>query len=468
MAWKDMFQNVVKQASNYLENNNIKEKLLEVKDKTVEKVKGIDNPEHYSAPDGFVCFQTSIDKIELNELEREQFQTFGLKEDINTITAYQRLITLLSNETIVNMIMISMKRPFLLAWTNKDRLILVQKECYKILTREEMHTFRVEGTKPGALLFILNEYHFSGNDKSRTYCFIRNYCHENTPAYSFQTYQPVIKSLNYYERLKYDQLNKENQAVDENKQLSILMEQFEFPLLSVFGTFQNISFILALSTKDKLYFIHKDACAVIMKQDVFKISLMSKGIFSAEFYLDNYYFTNSGPEDNLLKLIEYLNNPQIYEQAKTNFLKEHEIYTQFPFLNSTFYQTSSGSGIIISEDETTFLICSSLKQMKMYPKGAIEKYELIQEDRVTKEDMWTSGVGKMAQEHLVSKEEAILNYERIIIRIFLKDPIAPTLEIPIILIKMILQKEREETYTMNEERTRYLFDQLDRLKEGQQ
>lgn len=456
MSLKNMFGSVIKQAGDYLEKSNIKEKIINTKDKTLDKMKGIDDPSHYTAPPGFTIFTTPV-----GTLEKDFLNSFHLKEKM--IEANIRLSSLLTEgETILDAITVNMKKLYLMVWTNRDRILIIHKEHYLVLNRDLIHTFKITSSSTFGLNFDFNEYHFSGNEKSKTYRFIRNYCQEMTVSYTFTSYSPIIKSFNYYERFKYKKLNKENQAVEENKQLCLLMEPFEFPLISVFGTDNGIPFILMLSTNEKLYFIHKTEYTIIHMSEIQKMEIMNQGMFQTEFYMDNYYFTNSGPEHNVLTMISYFRDHTIYENKKKQFLEEHKILMQFPFLNAYCYQTSSGIGIIISEKQDCFLICSGLNKMVMYQKGDLSHYELIMEEKATKDQMWTTGVNQKALENKVAKEVGILNYSRTTVRLFLKNQ--TQLEIPFILTKLTVFNEAEQTLPPSEAVSKQLLDQLDLLK----
>lgn len=465
MSMKNVFGNIIKQASDYLENTNIKDKLIEMKDKTVDKVKGIDNPEHYSAPSGFTLFQDPVSTENLTAEQLKTLKSFSLKGEKNILDAYTRLLSLLlPDEEIATMISASMKKTYLIVWTTKDRIIIVHKEHYKILNREEMKYLKIENTTAFGISFLLNEYQFLGSEKPKVYTFIRKYCYEMTPEYTFQSYLPITKNLNYYERFKYGRLAKENQAINENKKISVLLAPDEFPLVSVFGICDNVSYVLVLSTNEKFYLINGHEYAIISRNEIFKIGMMNKGVFSSEFFLDNYYFTGSGPEESLLKLISFVQDHDCYQKAKDDFFKEHQVLMTFPFEGATSYQTPSGEGMVISKDEKSFLICLGMNRMELYAKEQFGHYELIKEDRATKEDMWTSGVGKTAPEHVVSKEEAILEFERSTIKIYLKNQEKAILEIPFVLMKTVCYKEVEEKYAIHEEIVKYFLEQLDRLQ----
>ncbi len=449
-----MFGNVIKQAGDYLEKSNIKEKMINAKDKTLDKVKGIDDPTHYTAPPGFTLFTHPVSTLEIHLLE-----SFQLKEKM--ADASSRLPFLLKEgETVIDAITANMKKMYLIVWTNQDRILIVHKEHYLILNRDLIHTLRATSSSTFGLNFDLNELHFTGNEKSKTYRFIRNYCQELVTPYTFVSYEQTLKKFNFYERLKYKKLNKENQAVEENKQLCLLMEPFEFPLVSVYGT-DKTSFVLMLSTNDKLYLINKTEYTILNMSEIKKIEIMNQGMFQTEFYMDNYYFTNSGPEHNVLELISYFRDHTIYENKKKQFLEDHKIWIEFPFLNAYSYQTPSGIGIIISEKKDQFLICSGPNTI-MYRVGDLSYYELIMEEKATKDQMWTSGVNQTAKENKVAKEVGILNYSRITLRLILKDQ--KQLELPLILTKLTVLNEDEQTSPPNEAIIRQLLDQLDTLK----
>ena len=168
MGMKDMFQNVVKGANDYLTNGNLKEKMMEIKDKTVAKVKGIDNPELYSAPEGFTVFTVpvAVSMLDANEAAKEKLKSIYSNVGEKVADSYIRLLILLSEgEKVIYEMSATMKKSYIVAWTNKDRIIIVHKENYKIFTREEIHTFRIKETGVSGLTFILNEYELVGTDK---------------------------------------------------------------------------------------------------------------------------------------------------------------------------------------------------------------------------------------------------------------------------------------------------------------
>ncbi len=488
MSLKDMFQNVVKQTNDYIEKNGIKEKvaqmkdktmstlsdvkdktmdlMVETKDKTMDKMKGVDNPAHYSAPTGFIKFTIPVieSNQSFNETTLSKLEPFALKDVDKVAEAYIRLLSLLlEGEGIIGVITASMKKLYLIVWTSKDRIIIVHKECYKILTREQIHTFKIEGTGMSGMTFSINEYRFIGTEKSKIYYFIRRYCHELTPAYQFTPYLPVFRNLNYYERFKYGRLNKENQAVNENKQLCILFSPFEFPLASAFVTCQNKNYIITLSTDGKLYLINEKEYTILDMKDIMKIGLMNKGVFSSEFYMDNYYFTNCGPENSVLNMIQYITNREIFNEARTNFLNQHQVLMTFPFKNATSYQTPSKEGIIISQKEDCFLICLGVGQMEMHGKDDFDHYEMIIEVGISKGDMWTTDEKSDSYHPRVTKEQAIANFENARIRLFLKNEDKHSLEVPFLLVKKMIYNEIEETSQPSAAVTRQLLDQLDCL-----
>ena len=98
MGLKDMFQNVVKGANDYLTNGNLKEKMMEIKDKTVAKVKGIDNPELYSAPEGFTVFTVpvAVSMLDANEAAKEKLKSIYSNVGEKVADSYIRLLILLS------------------------------------------------------------------------------------------------------------------------------------------------------------------------------------------------------------------------------------------------------------------------------------------------------------------------------------------------------------------------------------
>lgn len=465
MSLKEKLGQAFKQAGSYLEQANLKEKIVEMKDKTVDKVKGIDNPDHYTAPTGFTLFKIPV-ALSIPEISSslDQLARFSLKDQDKIADAYTRVLSLMDkNESIVNAITASMKKTYLIVWTNKDRIFIVHKEHYKLLLREQMYTFKMESTKVMGFNFVLNEYHFTCSEKEKAYRFIRKYCHEYTKEYHFISYLPVTKNLNYYERFKYEKLNRENQAVEENKQLSVLLEPFEFPLASIFTSSSDSKYILMISTNRKIYMLNQKEYTVLTPSDIMKIDCTNKGVFSSEFYMDNYYFTGVGPEEALQKFIQYIKEEDIFLKAKQQFLEENEVLMTFPFKNSISYQTPAGIGIVISEKEDCFLICSGLETRTIYQKGDLDHYELIKDEKASKEDMWSSGVGKKQVETKVSYEEAIQNYEKIWVRIFLKKSEIP-LEIPLILMKTVYNRDIEETSGINAQITKQFLDQLEHLK----
>lgn len=460
MSFKDKFGNIVKQASDLIESSNLKEKVVNIKDKTIDKVKKIDNPEHYTAPNGFTLFDVPVP--ELKE-DLENLKTFSLKEEKNVVDAYIRLLSLLTmNEQIICAITASLQKTYLLVWTSKDRIIITHKEHYKILNREEVKTLKIESSGVLGMSFFLNEYRFSGSEKSKIYVFIRKFCHEMTPEYTFKNYEAVSKDLNYYERFKLDRLKKENDATTENKMISVLLDPFEFPLVSVFGTHDRISYVLVLSTEEKLYLINQKQYAIFSMDEIRKIEMTNKGVFNSEFYLDNYYFTGVGPEDSMRDLISFCHDRESYLKAKDEFLKEHQLLMTFPFKNATSYETTSGSGIIIALDEQSFLIRSSFGQMDYYKKDQFDHYEFIKEEKIDKENMWTSQIGNDLKS-VVTMEEALENFDRASIKIFVKQEDI-TLELPFILTKKVVYKDVEERHTASIEVIKQLVDQLEHLK----
>lgn len=466
MSLKDKLGSTLKQATNYLGNVNIKDKVIEMRDKTIDKVKGIDNPDHYTAPVGFELFKIPV-AISTAEITRtlDKVEPFHLKEKDKIIDAYVRLLSLLGqDETIINAITATMKKTYLIVWTSKDRLLIVHKEHYKVLPREEMKSFKVIGTGAFGLIFTLNQYQFTGNEKSKVYCFIRSYCHENTNPYIFTPYISISKTLNYYERFKYGKLAKENDAINENKELSILFEPTEFPMVSIYGTFVDKKYVIALSTNRKIYLIDQNEYTVVPMNHIKKIELMNKGMFSYEFYMDNYYFTGSGPEASVIKFIEYINNPDCYENARNEFLKANQVLVTFPFANAISYQTPGGEGLVVSASGNSFLVSHGMNQMEMYSKNDFDRYELLMELGINKDDMWNVENAKLEEKKTITKEEAIYNYDKVRVRIFIKHKLEHVVEIPFILMKKVVYHEIEETTEAGTVVTQEFLDKLDRFK----
>lgn len=465
MSWKDKLGNVVKQAGNYLENTNLKEKMVEMKDRTVDKMKGIDNPEHYTAPNGFTLFKIPV-AISTAEITRtlEKIEPFSLKEQDKIVDAYVRLMSLLADkEMIKDAIIATMKKTYLIVWTNKDRLFVVHKEHYKMFTREMMHTFKIEDTGTFGMHFLLNEYRFTGSEKSKIYHFIRNYCHENTKAYQFTPYLPISKNLNYYEQFKYGKLSKENEAIEENKQLSILFEPYEFPLVSIFANHLGVQYIVVLTTEKRFFLINQKEYTIVNISDVKQMKLMNKGVFSSEFYMDNYYFTGCGPEHSVFRLIQYFQNKEEYENVTKAYLEENQALIKFPFQNAVFFQTPSGEGIVFSEDGKNFLICYGSNKMEMYSKSDLDHYDLILDIGVIKEDIWANNQTALTEKKTISKEEAILHYDKIRVCLFLKNQKKPSLEIPLMLMKRVIYKDVEQITKAGSSITKDLLDRLDQL-----
>ena len=466
MGLKDMFQNVVKGANDYLTNGNLKEKMMEIKDKTVAKVKGIDNPELYSAPEGFTVFTVpvAVSMLDANEAAKEKLKSIYSNVGEKVADSYIRLLILLSEgEKVIYEMSATMKKSYIVAWTNKDRIIIVHKENYKIFTREEIHTFRIKETGVSGLTFILNEYELVGTDKSKTYHFIRNYCHETTPNYMYIPYVPVTKNLNYYENFKYNKLAHENDAVDENKQLSVAFAVNEYPIVSIFANNFGHTYVLALTTNHKLYIINEKEYTILDMSEVKQIGLMNKGVFSAEFYMDNYYFTGSGQEDNVLRFIEYMHNSNAYEEAKNNLLEDNRVLMTFPFENAISYQTLGGEGLVVSADKEKFLICLKGKKMEMYEKEDFGHYELILEEGINKENVWNTNNNGEIPKVKITKEMAIPRYENASALIFLKNKQVEALKIPFILMKTIIYAEEEITLKPSEDSTKKMIEVLDFL-----
>lgn len=466
MSFKDKLGSTLKQATDYLNTVNLKDKVIEMKDKTVDRVKGIDNPDHYTAPTGFELFKIPV-AISTAEITRtlDKIEPFHLKEKDKIIDAYVRLLSLLAeNEKIMDAITATMKKTYLIVWTSKDRLLIVHKEHYKVLTREEMSIFKVTGTSTFGLTFSLNGYQFTGNEKSKVYRFIRSYCHEETSKYTFTPYISISKTLNYYERFKYGKLSKENDAINENKELSILFEPIEFPLVSIYGTFIDKKYVIALSTNRKIYMIDQNEYTVIPMNSIQKIELVNKGMFSYEFYMDNYYFTGSGPEASVIKFIEYINNPDSYENARNEFLKENQVLVTFPFEGATSYQTPGGDALVISASGNSFLIGHGMNQMEMYSKNDFDHYELLMEFGITKDDMWTVENKQLEGKKIITKEEAIHNYDKVRARIFVKNKLDCVVELPFILMKKVVYHEIEETAEASAVVTQEFLNKLDHFK----
>lgn len=466
MSLKDKLGSTLRQATDYLGNVNLKDKVIEMKDKTIDKVKGIDNPDHYTAPNGFELFKIPV-AISTAEITKtlDKIEPFHLKEKDKIVDAYVRMLSLLSeDEKIIDAITATMKRTYLIVWTSKDRLLIVHKEHYKVLIREEMETFKVTGANVFGLIFLLNDYQFTGGEKSKVYRFIRSYCHENTSNYSFNSYISISKTLNYYERFKYGKLSKENEAINENKQLCILFEPAEFPLVSLYGTFIDKKYVLTLSTNRKIYMIDQNEYTVIPMNQIQKIELVNKGMFSYEFYMDNYYFTSSGPEVSVVKFIDYIKNPDNYEMARNDFLKNHQVLVTFPFEGATSYQTPGGEGVVISATENAFLISHGMDEMEMYSMRDFDHYELIMEIGISKDDMWNEQNLKAESKKTVTKTEAIQNYEKVRVRIFLKNKLEAAVEIPLILMKKVVYQEIEEKTEASATVTEEFLTKLDHLK----
>lgn len=464
MSLKNKLGSIWKQATDYLEQNNIKEKVFDVKNKTMDKIKNIDNPEHYQAPEGFTCFPVPVaQSIPDIPNTMELLEPFALKEKNKMGDAYIRLLSLLKeNETIVDAITASMKKTYLIVWTNFDRLLLIEKEHYKVFTREEMHTFKLVKTTPFGLIFSLNEYQMTGTEKSKTYRFIRNYCHENTPPYPFQPYISISPTMNYYDRFKYETLVKENDATKENQYVVKLFEPFEFPLVSIYATYFDKTYIIVLSTHQKIYLINEESYTIITISEIKEIGLFGQGIIRSEFYMDNYYFTKCGPDQNVTTLIQCIKEKETYEMKKQEFIKEHEILLQFPFLGATSYQTPGKEEITISEFKTHFLIRHGFSQ-KMYLKHDFDHYELLLDSSISKDDLWW----KNKEATLLTSDAALAAYERARIRIFIKNEPDAILELPLSLIKKVAYKEIEQVDKPGVETVQSLLRQLDALKEGQ-
>lgn len=88
MSLKDKLGNTIKQATEYLGNVNLKDKVIEMKDKTIDKVKGIDNPDHYTAPIGFELFKIPV-AISTAEVTKtlDKIEPFQLKEKDKIVDA---------------------------------------------------------------------------------------------------------------------------------------------------------------------------------------------------------------------------------------------------------------------------------------------------------------------------------------------------------------------------------------------
>lgn len=467
MSLRDKLGSTLKQATDYLETVNLKDKVIEMKDKTIDRVKGIDNPDHYTAPAGFELFKIPV-AISSPEITKtlDKIEPFHLREKDKIIDAYVRLLALLSeDEKIIDAITATMKKTYLIVWTNKDKLLIVHKEHYKVLTREEMSVFKVTGTSTFGLNFSLNQYQFTGNEKSKVYRFIRSYCHENTEKYVFTPYISISKTLNYYERFKYGKLTKENEAINENKELSILFEPTEFPLVSIYATFLDKKYVIALSTNRKIYMIDQNEYTIIPINKIGRIELMNKGMFSYEFYMDNYYFTGSGPEVSVIKFIEYITNPDSYENARNEFLKANQVLVTFPFEGATSYQTPGGEAFILSKSGNTFLVSHGMNGMEMYSKNDFDHYELLMELGISKDDMWSGDKASLEGKKTITKEEAIQNYDKVRIRIFAKNKMDYIVELPFILLKKVVYHEIEEKTEASMAVTKEFLDKLDYLKQ---
>lgn len=463
MALKDMLENIKKQTVEYIESTNVKEKVISVKDKAIDKIKGIDNPEHYTAPNGFNLFTEPVNTL-IGEQRIEELKKFLEKNESDMLEIFSRVISLLTeNETILNIIVASMKRTFLVVHTNKDRILVVHKECYKMFNREEVKTFKFQSTGISGLTFALNEYQFVGKEKSKTYTFIRKYCCETTADYSFIPYDSIKDSLNYYERFKYNILNKENQAELENKMLAKLLADDEYPLISIFGTCNN-KYILLLSTHYKFYLIDDKQYTVIDRSKIYNFKLTNKGVFGSEFYIDNYYFTNVGPEDSLVKLIGSMNDINVFESLKTEFFEKNKVLLSFPFEGATAYQGLSGASIIIDEKKEKFLLCQDLSKIEMFDRSSFSYYELEKVEDIKKGEMWSQGVGVTVEQELVTKEEALNDYDNILLKIYLKDEVNPRVELPLSFVKKTIYNITEQTYPNSKEVIISLFEDLEKLK----
>lgn len=143
MSLKDKLGSTLKQATNYLGNVNIKDKVIEMKDKTIDKVKGIDNPDHYTAPAGFELFKIPV-AISTAEITRtlDKVEPFHLKEKDKIIDAYVRLLSLLGqDETIINAITATMKKTYLIVciysfflpvpWSNGSATMAIWTGCVR-------------------------------------------------------------------------------------------------------------------------------------------------------------------------------------------------------------------------------------------------------------------------------------------------------------------------------------------------
>lgn len=467
MSFKDKLESTIKQATNYLGNVNLKDKVIEIKDKTVDKVKGVDNPDHYTAPAGFELFKIPV-AISTAEITRtlEKIEPFQLKEKDKIVDAYVRMQTLLTDgEKIIDAITATMKKTYLMVWTSRDRLLIIHKEHYKIFVREEVSVFKITGTGTFGLTFSLNNYQFTGNEKSKVYRFVRSYCQENTPKYSFTPYVPFSKNLNYYERFKYGRLSKENEAINENKELSVLFEPMEYPLVSVYGTFLDKTYVLALSTNRKIYMINAEEYAIIPMEDIRKIELTNKGMFSYEFLMDNYYFTGSGPEVSVVKFIDYINHPDQYENAKNEFLHAYQVLVTFPFEGATSYQTPGGDALIISASGNSFLISHGMNNMEMFSKDDFDHYELLIEFGINKNDMWNVENDQLEGKKPIGKIEAIENFDKVRARIFVAHKLECAVELPFILMKKVVYKDpNDEVVEASAEVTKELLDRLDGFK----
>ena len=256
-------------------------------------------------------------------------------------------------------------------------------------------------------------------------------------------YVPVTKNLNYYENFKYNKLAHENDAVDENKQLSVAFAVNEYPIVSIFANNFGHTYVLALTTNHKLYIINEKEYTILDMSEVKQIGLMNKGVFSAEFYMDNYYFTGSGQEDNVLRFIEYMHNSNAYEEAKNNLLEDNRVLMTFPFENATAYQTLGGEGLVVSADKEKFLICLKGKKMEMYEKEDFGHYELILEEGINKENVCNTNNNGEIPKVKITKEMAIPRYENASALIFLKNKQVEALKIPFILMKTIIYAEEE-------------------------
>lgn len=470
MSLKNLFQNVVQKTSDYIEASNIKEKVKEVTDRTIDKVKDIDNPAHYTAPDGFNLFQipVALNQSETEIEPTEKLKPFNLKDSKSIKDAYARMISLLEpKEELSNAMIVNMKKTYLIVWTTNDRLIITHKEHYKILSRDEVRKFNIESTGVTGITVILNEYRFTGSEKTKIYLFVRKYNHEMTPDYTYLPYQPVTKKLNIYERFKYSRMAGENDAIEENKKLSTLLEPEEYPLVSIYGKHLDKLYVLMLSTEGKFYIINDTEYTIINKNQIQKIELMNKGVFSSELYMDNYYLLGCGPENSVLRLLECIHDTQSFEKYKAEFIENNKVYLTFPFNEAISYQTPSKDRIVIAKNCQSFLIGTSLS-LNMYSSTSFDHYELIYDKTIEKDDIWATNVGGCAAtEQKINKEEAIKNYERTYIRIYIKEEDSPVLEIPLILMKTVIYNQEEETYICNEEQTKKFLDNLDALIQDQ-